>query len=70
VQPQTLVVVITPLLLSPLLFGHAEEGSDAKSSSRCAFVMLLMAAYWATEAMPLAVTAFLPAVLLPMLGVK
>lgn len=31
--------------------------------------MLLMAVYWITEAVPLAVTALLPLVLLPALGV-
>lgn len=32
-------------------------------------MILLMAIYWITEALPLAVTAFIPLVLFPMLGI-
>ncbi|MBN3278813.1 S13A5 protein, partial [Polyodon spathula] len=37
--------------------------------AHCGYVIGLMAVYWCSEAMPLAVTALLPAVLFPMLGV-
>lgn len=37
---------------------------------RCAYVILLMAIYWMTEAIPLAVTSFLPIVLFPLFGVQ
>lgn len=37
--------------------------------ARCGYVILLMAVYWCTEVIPLAVTALLPVVLFPMLGV-
>ncbi|WKX99005.1 hypothetical protein Q1695_014122 [Nippostrongylus brasiliensis] len=36
---------------------------------RCAYCILLMASYWIAEVVPLAVTSFLPMVLLPFLGV-
>ncbi|XP_064023976.1 Na(+)/dicarboxylate cotransporter 3 isoform X3 [Pogoniulus pusillus] len=36
---------------------------------RCLYVILLMALYWCTEALPLAVTALLPIVLFPFLGI-
>lgn len=36
---------------------------------RCLFVILLMAVYWCTEALPLSVTAMLPITLFPFLGV-
>ena len=37
--------------------------------SRCAYVVLLMAIYWFSEAMPVGVTALLPVVLFPLLDV-
>nr|XP_060612813.1 Na(+)/citrate cotransporter [Anolis sagrei ordinatus] len=37
--------------------------------SRCGYVIILMAIYWCTEAIPLAATALLPVVLFPMLGI-
>jgi len=37
--------------------------------SRCAYVILIMAIYWMTEALPMAVTALLPIVMMPWLDV-
>ena len=51
------------MLLLPVAF--AEGGSE---EMRCAYVVLLMAAYWMTEALPLAITSLIPMVLLPFLG--
>ncbi|XP_042182730.1 solute carrier family 13 member 5-like isoform X2 [Oncorhynchus tshawytscha] len=57
------ILFCTPFLLLPLplLIGTME--------ARCAYVIALMAVYWCTEVLPLAVTALLPAVLFPLLGI-
>ncbi|KAM6937924.1 LOW QUALITY PROTEIN: solute carrier family 13 member 1 [Xenentodon cancila] len=58
-----ILIILTPLLLLPLplLVWTKEAG--------CAFVLLLMAIYWMTEVIPLSMTAMLPAVLFPILGI-
>ncbi|XP_038817684.1 solute carrier family 13 member 5-like [Salvelinus namaycush] len=58
-----IVLFSSPLLLLPLplVIGTKE--------AECAYVIILMAVYWCTEALPLAVTALLPAVLFPMFGI-
>lgn len=58
-----IILIATPILLSPIFFSlPPQEG-------KCLFVVLLMAFYWCTEALPLAVTAMLPIVLFPFLGI-
>ncbi|KAG1951766.1 solute carrier family 13 member 5 [Pimephales promelas] len=58
-----IVLFFTPLILLPLpVVINTREAS-------CAYVIILMAVYWCTEALPLAVTSLLPAVLFPMLGI-
>ncbi|XP_037784343.1 solute carrier family 13 member 2-like isoform X1 [Penaeus monodon] len=58
-----MVAVLTPLLLSviPALTGSSE--------ARCGYVILIMAVYWITEAVPLAATALVPVFAFPLLGV-
>uniref|UniRef100_A0A3Q1GLU1 Solute carrier family 13 member 2 n=1 Tax=Acanthochromis polyacanthus TaxID=80966 RepID=A0A3Q1GLU1_9TELE len=57
------IIFLTPLLLlTLLLFVCLQE-------ARCGFAIALMAVYWCTECMPLAVTALLPVVLFPMMGI-
>ncbi|XP_051719944.1 Na(+)/citrate cotransporter isoform X1 [Ctenopharyngodon idella] len=58
-----IVLFFTPLILLPLpVVINTREAS-------CAYVIILMAVYWCTEALPLAVTSLLPAVLFPMFGI-
>lgn len=47
----------------------ADPGLCLPQEGRCLFIILLMAVYWCTEALPLSVTALLPIVLFPFLGV-
>ena len=35
---------------------------------KCAYVMVIMAVFWVTEALPLAITSLIPVALLPILG--
>ncbi|KAK8767056.1 hypothetical protein V5799_006168 [Amblyomma americanum] len=56
------------LLLVPLFFLPLVLYIDAKES-RCAYVVCLMSSFWMTNAVPLPVTALLPVVLFPLLGV-
>ena len=35
---------------------------------QCAYVLVIMAAYWVTEALPLAITSIIPIILLPLFG--
>uniref|UniRef100_A0ABM5EMY2 Na(+)/citrate cotransporter isoform X1 n=2 Tax=Pogona vitticeps TaxID=103695 RepID=A0ABM5EMY2_9SAUR len=52
-----------PLALLPLpLLVPTQE-------ARCGYVILLMAIYWCTEVIPLAITALLPVILFPMFGI-
>ena len=67
-QPRTAVLVATPLILSPLLFSGG-IGTMPQSAARMAGSVLLLAVYWASETLPLPVTALLPLVLFPMLGI-
>lgn len=62
-------LALTPLLLSPLLFHGGGPGFPAPAA-RTLGSTIMIATYWSTEALPLAVTAMLPLVLLPLLGVQ
>ncbi len=61
------------LILGPVLFGLILLSSPPENSSpealRTAAVVALMAAWWITEAIPIAATALLPLALFPLLGV-
>lgn len=56
-------VVLTPILVLPLAFSD-----DMKC--RCLFTVILMGVYWSISKIPIAVTAMLPVVLFPILGIS
>ncbi|CAL8363789.1 unnamed protein product [Lota lota] len=63
-QMRSVVVLFcSPFLLLPLplVIGTTEAA--------CAYVIILMAVYWCTEVLPLSVTALLPTLLFPMMGI-
>ncbi|CAJ0564418.1 unnamed protein product, partial [Mesorhabditis spiculigera] len=57
-----LIIILTPMIFSFLLIGGEKE-------FRCAFCVCVMAVYWMTEVMPLAITAMMPVILFPLTGV-
>nr|AKN21480.1 slc13a-1 [Schmidtea mediterranea] len=57
------ILILAPIILLPLIFVHPSNLSN------CAYVLILMAIYWVTEAIHLSVTSLLPIILLPLLGV-
>ncbi|XP_065085187.1 protein I'm not dead yet-like [Ochlerotatus camptorhynchus] len=60
---RVLVLIITPCLAALVFL------LDTTPSHRCMFVVLIMAAYWIFEALPLPITSMLPVVLFPLLGI-
>ncbi len=66
---QVIGLILGPVLA--LLMLLAEPPADLSEAGwRTAAAGVLMAVWWATEAVPIAVTALLPIVLFPMLGIK
>ncbi|XP_066962442.1 Na(+)/citrate cotransporter-like isoform X2 [Macrobrachium rosenbergii] len=60
---QSILLILTPLILLPvIIIGRTAE-------FRCAYVILIMATYWISEVLPLSVTALIPVVAFPTLGV-
>ena len=61
-------LVLGPLVLAFFLLSTPPEGMS-DSAWQTAGVALLMATWWATEAIPIAATSLVPIVLFPILGV-
>jgi sodium-dependent dicarboxylate transporter 2/3/5 len=53
--------------LAVLVFGDFQPGHP--EVTRCAAAAILMAAWWITEAIPIAATALLPVAIFPLLGI-
>nr|XP_015093088.1 solute carrier family 13 member 1 [Vicugna pacos] len=63
VYRQLLLVVFSLLILLPLpIVLHTKE-------AECAYILFVIAIFWLTEALPLSVTALLPALMLPLFGI-
>ena len=65
---QKIGMLLGPTLLAVMLFAGAPAGLENKAWFTAA-IGVLMAVWWATEAVPIAITALLPIVLFPMFGV-
>ncbi|KAI8507363.1 Solute carrier 13 [Branchiostoma belcheri] len=64
----SIVFFLTPVILCPLPIYYAS--TEHSKIAACAYAVIIMAVYWTTEVLPLAVTALLPIILFPMLGVQ
>ena len=65
---QIISFVVVPVLALLLLFFGDIEPENPKVTATLA-VAILMATWWITEALPLAVTSLLPVALFPILGI-
>ncbi|XP_078680625.1 Na(+)/citrate cotransporter-like isoform X5 [Branchiostoma floridae x Branchiostoma belcheri] len=65
---KSIVFFLTPVILCPLPIYFAS--TEHSKIAACAYAVIIMAVYWTTEVLPLAVTALLPIILFPMLGVQ
>ncbi|GAA6102643.1 solute carrier family 13 member 4 isoform X1 [Tachysurus ichikawai] len=63
VARKLIIVVMIPLSLLPLPLIHPS------SESSCAYVLIVTAVYWVSEAVPLGAAALVPAFLYPLFGV-
>ncbi|XP_036012551.1 Na(+)/citrate cotransporter isoform X3 [Mus musculus] len=57
------ILLFTPILMLPLVILIPDK------FARCAYVIVIMAVYWCTDVIPVAVTSLLPVLLFPLLKV-
>ncbi|CAH1779566.1 unnamed protein product [Owenia fusiformis] len=60
---KALILILAPIIFLPLIIIIPTR------PAKCAYAILVMGAYWVSEALPIAVTALLPIVMMPPLGV-
>uniref|UniRef100_A0A8D0KY10 Solute carrier family 13 member 5 n=1 Tax=Strix occidentalis caurina TaxID=311401 RepID=A0A8D0KY10_STROC len=61
----------TPLFINITLhFLCLNMSSVMLQEAKCAYIIIIMAVYWCTEVIPLAVTSLMPVVFFPLLGVQ
>ncbi len=69
----TYLMILVPLALIPVLYliepPHEETGAP-KDSMKCLYLLLVMAWFWMTQALPLPITAMIPLAYLPLAGVQ
>ncbi|NXQ80532.1 S13A2 protein, partial [Nyctibius grandis] len=58
-----LIIVLVPLVFLPLPLAVPTK------EAQCGYVIIMMALFWCTEALPLAVTALLPVLLYPLMNI-
>lgn len=58
-----IVAILTPLVFMPIPIIYTSP------AARCAYAIIVMAIYWMTEVVPMAVTALLPIVFMPWFGI-
>ncbi|XP_071673173.1 solute carrier family 13 member 2 isoform X2 [Patagioenas fasciata] len=58
-----LIIVLVPLLFLPLPLAVPTK------EARCGYTIIVMALFWCTEALPLAVTALFPVLLFPLMNI-
>ncbi|MGQ8366084.1 SLC13 family permease [Glaciecola sp. 1036] len=67
---QNIGLILGPLIFAAMMFFDGSQVVMEVASWRVAAVGLWMAVWWATEAVPVPVTAFLPVVMFPFLSIE
>uniref|UniRef100_X1YUW4 Citrate transporter-like domain-containing protein n=1 Tax=Capitella teleta TaxID=283909 RepID=X1YUW4_CAPTE len=59
---RTFVTVLTPIIFLPMIIVYQSP------TVQCGYVILIMAVFWITECVPMGLTAFLPIIIFPTMG--